>query len=508
MYKSLQRYSTLALAAAALFSLSACGGGDDDDGPALPKNVIVMISDGASWNTWEMAANWQAGVKANDLPAYAAMPVRLGMTTFPLTTSTTKTDTAETTLSYDPAKAWDTTLVTAAGWIGGSTGNDYTTAIAGYQYLRQNVTDSAAAGTALASGHKTYNNAINVDNFGNPVEYITQIARAQGKATGVITSVPFNHATPAAFGAQNASRNAYNAIAKSMLETGPLDVLMGAGHPEYDDNGRAWADIDPTCATNACRAANNYIAATEWQRLKAGTLKPAGATAAWKLIDDKADFEKLAAGTLSYDGPIFGIPRVASTLQQARQAAVKGNDAAQPSGVALNTTVPTLETMTKAALAALGKNQKGLFLMVEGGAVDWAAHANQTGRIIEEQVDFNRALAAVNAWVEKNSNWNETLLIVTTDHGNALPLGTASDSTAFQPITNAGAGQLPQLRWWSDNHTNEVVRVWARGKYAEKMNQYARGRDAQFAARIGHNADGSYIDNTDIFGIGKAALGR
>lgn len=506
------RPTLLALSLSGALTLVACGGDDDAAAVALPKNVIVMISDGASYNAWEMAANWQKGVKANDLDEYKSLPVRLGMTTFPLNTSNTPTNTASAVVSYDAAKAWNTTL--GASEALAANGNDFTTAIEAYKYLRAsaNITDSAAAATALASGQKTYNNAINYDNFGKPVEFITQLAKKQGKATGVVTSVELSHATPAGFGAQNLSRNNYAAIAQDMFAKGNLDLIMGAGHPEFDDNGNSYAtpsltpaacDADATCAKRY-----QYVGgAVNWAALKNGSLKPTHSTASWKLVQNKADFDDLASGRISISGPLAGIPQVYTTLQQARQATVLGADSAQPSGAKLIATVPTLETMTKGALNHLGKNQKGLFLMIEGGAVDWAAHANQAGRIVEEQVDFNRTVAAVQAWVEKNSNWNETLLIVTTDHGNALPLGMGSDKNAFEKIINKGANMLPDVRFWTGNHTNELVRLWARGQGSDKLNAFAGKKDAKFAEIVGHNTDGSYLDNTDIFKTVKAALG-
>ena len=86
------RPTLLALALASALSLAACGGGGSSSSdnvtsvaptPKTAKNVILMISDGASYNAWEMAANWQQGAKANELDEYRNLNVRLGMTTFP-----------------------------------------------------------------------------------------------------------------------------------------------------------------------------------------------------------------------------------------------------------------------------------------------------------------------------------------------------------------------------------------------------------------------------------------
>ena len=120
------------------------------------------------------------------------------------------------------------------------------------------------------------------------------------------------------------------------------------------------------------------------------------------------------------------------------------------------TNQPDLATMTLAALNVLSKEEDGFFLMVEGGAVDWAAHANNLPRLIEEQIDFNEAVEATVKWVEKNSSWGETMIIVTTDHGNGLIQGPNADRNAYEPIVSQGAGALPLVRWNSDTHTREL----------------------------------------------------
>jgi alkaline phosphatase len=98
-------------------------------------------------------------------------------------------------------------------------------------------TDSASAATAMASGIKTYNGAIGVDINGDAVELVSQRAEALGKATGVVTTVEWSHATPAGFVAHNTSRNEYAAIASEMIYNSATDDIMGAGHPWFDNNG-------------------------------------------------------------------------------------------------------------------------------------------------------------------------------------------------------------------------------------------------------------------------------
>jgi alkaline phosphatase len=440
------------------------------------KNVILMVTDGASWGTWDMASYWEYGALGQQ--PYDSFPVKLGMTTFPLNTSNTPSGTGIPQLSYDPAKAWDTT----------PTGN--ANHFAGYEYIKADYTDSAAAGTALATGQKTYNNAINFDDFASPLSSIVQSAKDAGRATGSISSVPFSHATPAALGgAQNISRNNYHAITQQMLDDGLLDVLMGGGHPDYNDNGQL-------------RASPNYfwISETDWTRVKNGETD-------WTLITTKAEFEDIAAGTNVPTGKVFGVPEVGATLQYNRSSdpAVMGEDNTLPSGIAQIPTVPTLATMTKAALNILGQDEDGMYLHIEGGAIDWAAHANATARIIEEQIDFNNSVKVVVDWVEMNSNWDETLLLVLTDHGNAMPMGPNSDTIAFEPIENNGQGVLPGVLWHYGTHTNENTLMFAKGAGSEMLYDYVVGEDFGLVEILAFN-DGRYIDNTSVFNVMAAAL--
>ena len=92
--------------------------------------------------------------------------------------------------------------------------------------------------------------------------------------------------------------------------------------------------------------------------------------------------------------------------------------------------------MSKAAINCLDKNPKGFYLMIEGGAVDWANHANQPARMVEEQIDFVEAVEAVAGWVETHGGWDETLLILTADHECGLLWGPESERS-------------PLSRWWT-----------------------------------------------------------
>ena len=166
-----------------------------------PRNIIVMIADGCGFYHLQAADLYAHGTP--DSPLYAAFPVRLAMSTY------------------------------AAGG-----GYDAARAAEQFDYVASGATDSAAAATAMACGVKTYGGAIGVDADRRPVMNVIERAEALGRATGVVTSVQISHATPAGFVAHNESRSNYAEIAAEMINESALEVIMGAGHPEYDNNGR------------------------------------------------------------------------------------------------------------------------------------------------------------------------------------------------------------------------------------------------------------------------------
>lgn len=450
------------------------------------KNVILFIADGSGFNCWRAASmyegKWDAAgqrsTQVYDGPGW----VHYACTTYPLSLSKRPTGKTEQDpdLRYDPAKAWDTSPSNQLG----------ESRFAGYAYLKRAATDSAAAGTALATGEKTYNNAINWSVLNQPFSgrTIAEIAKARGRAVGVISSVPWSHATPAALGgAHNLERDKYAEIANEMLDAPYLDVIMGAGNPDFDDNGQP------------AQKKADYVGGPEtWQKLKQGK-HPKG----WRLIQTKQEFEALAATPPPDLFKLLGVPQVYSTLQQAR-GKYRLNDA--PFSQPLNANVPTLATMTKAAIHVLARDPDGFFLMVEGGAVDWANHANRAGRAIEEQIDFHHAIQAAVDWVEKYSNWDETLVICTADHETGLIWGKQSNTVAFEPIGDRGKGNVPDLRYHSLSHTNSLVPLAARGSGAELFARLVRGVDATAGKHWGFS--GQMVDNTDVFKVMSSALGQ
>jgi alkaline phosphatase len=246
---------------------------------------------------------------------------------------------------------------------------------------------------------------------------------------------------------------------------------MGAGNPNYDNSGNF--QLTPKDA--------KYVGgATTWSALNAGTLNE------YKLIQDKAAFEALANTANPSVTKVVGTVDAFETTQQSRS----GDPKAAPGVVPFNTNVPSLATMSKGALNVLNLDSDGFFLMIEGGAIDWANHANQLGRMIEEQMDFNASVQAVVDWVNANSSWKDTLLIVTADHECGDLWGPTAG--VFNDIVDNGPGNLPGAHFNSGDHTNQLVPVYAIGAGAELLAGYADLYDP---------VRGLYVDNTEIFRV-------
>jgi len=439
-------------------------------GNGSAKNVIVMISDGCGFNHIDAASYYQYGKAGGQV--YEHFPTACSMSTYYLGGG------------YDPYLAWNN-----------------------FDYVKSGATDSAAAATAMSTGVKTKKGAIGVDENGGTLTHILERAEEVGKSTGVVTSVQLSEATPAGFVAHNPNRSDFAGIANEMINDSAIDVIMGCGNPDFYV---APASAPPGPPPDPYQYVGDI---GTWNALKAGT---AGGDANgdgivddddhWNLIQTQSDFQSLATGPAP-DRVIGVVAQVYNTLQQDRS----GDDKAAPYVVPLTPDVPTLEEMTKAALNVLDNNTNGFFLMVEGGAIDLASHAGQSGRVIEEEIDFNHSVEAVIDWVQKNSNWGETLLIVTGDHETGYLLGPGSDPT-WQPLVNNDKDMLPGMEWYNwlapfspppgfppmppmdprTDHTNSLVPFFAKGDVARFFKDSADEYDP---------VRGRYFDNTEIANV-------
>ncbi|MDA3900553.1 MAG: alkaline phosphatase [Spirochaetes bacterium] len=411
----------------------------DYNGPK-PKNIIIMIADGCGYAQIQ-AADFYSGSPQ----VYESWMVRYGMSTFP------------SGGSYLPAESWSD-----------------------FNHVLSGPTDSAAAATAMSTGVKTTLGTIG--QLGSRrLNHLMTAAQLEGYATGVVTSVQWSHATPAGFVAHNSSRKNYGAIALEMLESN-MDVIIGCGHPLYDNDGNP---------VSSGSEEYQYVGGeSAWNHLLDDS---DGIYDQWTLVETTTAFQSIADGSVSAPERLLGIPRVYKTLQHERSGTSSVvNPGDNTTGDTFNGDVPALSLLAQAAIEVLDQNDSGFVLMIEGGAVDWAGHDNNSVRNIEEELSFNTTVEAVISWVEANSSWDETLLIVTADHESGYLTGSSVDTGSTGPwasVVDNGSGNLPGMDWHSSGHTNQLVPFFAKGIGAAQFSLYTDQADPQH---------GHYIDNTDI----------
>ena len=317
-----------------------------------------------------------------------------------------------------------------------------------FRYLigreRQNghvVTDSAASGTSIFSGVKTYNDSVSVLPGGEQTEPVARALQKQGFAVGVVTSVPISHATPAAAYANNVSRDDYQDLTRDLLgipsvshRREPLpgvDVLIGGGWgvtAETDSGqgtnfvpGNVYLD-DGTRAKVDVENGGRYLVAERSQGKKGSELLAARAREAAERSLRLLGLFGVAEGNLPFqtaDGNYD--PYLDPVKRAARAVWLKRNPLSEmysPADVEEN---PTLADCAQAALTVLEK-QSRFWLLVEAGDVDWAMHSNNLDSAIGAIRSGDEAFRTIVNWIEARDAWEESAVIVTADHGHLLVL--------------------------------------------------------------------------------------
>ncbi len=320
------------------------------------------------------------------------------------------------------------------------------------------VVDSAASATALCSGKKTFNKAINVDPAGQPLTPLGISLQQRGYAVGVVTSVPISHATPACAYACNVSRDDYQDLTRDLLGEpsvsrrtpagSGLDVLIGTGHGKHTEaDGQQGQNFEPGnkyLADSTLRA----IDATSGGRYQVVTRTP-GRRGAEVLAE-------AAATALEHGRPLFGFFGTADGHLPFQTACGDSNPVGGRIAAGMADELrkkyapltpyteadlienPTLAEMTTTALDVLG--ERGPFwLLIEAGDVDWASHANNIDTAIGAVKSGDAAVAALFAWIEAHGGWDDTVVIVTADHGHMFTL---DDPQAFAAAA-AGTASKP-----------------------------------------------------------------
>lgn len=253
------------------------------------------------------------------------------------------------------------------------------------------ITDSASAGTAIATGNKTDDGVINMDSSKTKkFTSMAEMAKNNGKKIGIVSSVSIDHATPAVFYAHQPSRNNYYEIALELAKSN-FDYFGGGGLKK------------PTGPNKDKEDAYEII-------------KKSG----YKVTKTKEDFNKLT----NKDGKIYAIsPKL-------------DEEKAIPFNINNDDSALTLAEFTKKGIEVLD-NEKGFFMMVEGGKIDWACHANDAASSIKDVIAFNDAVKEAIKFYEKHKD--ETLILVTADHetgGMTIGFSGTKYSTYFDKLTN------------------------------------------------------------------------
>jgi alkaline phosphatase len=294
-------------------------------------------------------------------------------------------------------------------------------------------TDSASSATALATGIKTDSGNIawrpGDDPDGGLATIAEEFRARRGGAIGIVTTVPFSHATPAAFVSHNPSRNHYYTgyrgygglgIADEIINVVKPDVVIGAGHPLFDN---------PTFDTHKgyiseglyreLLTSTDYVLAEKKNGVEGSRTLAAAAESAVARGKQLFGLFGGAGGNFTPFIPQLGPGSPRLTRESAED--------------------PSLKDAVRAALRVLGRNPNGFFLMAEQGDIDWANHDNDFRRMIGCVADLDEAVRAAVAFVDEPGDavdWTNTVFIVTADH--------ATGGLRLNPAKRLGAGELPR----------------------------------------------------------------
>jgi alkaline phosphatase len=282
-------------------------------------------------------------------------------------------------------------------------------------------TDSAASGTAIASGIKTRNGRIGT-NFNAKVDStsILEIAEEKNYNTGLIATCHMTHATPAAFAAHDASRNNYQAIAADMAQSG-TDLIFGGGS---DD---------------------------KYFGLQIDSMKADG----YAYIENKEQLK--ATNSL----PVLGLFQEGSLSEELDRD---------------DTLVPSLSLMTEKAIELLDAKVEPFFLMVEGSQIDWAGHANDPEYLVHEMIEFEKAVRIAKSYADAH---NDVQLIVTADHEcGGLKINsyefttnmpTAGNTLAQNRTARVSRALQIDVSYSTGGHTKTEVPLVGMGPYSDRI---------------------------------------
>ena len=328
--------------------------------------------------------------------------------------------------------------------------------------------DSANTATTLYSGIKSYNAAIGVDIYEEDIETIGEAARELGKSFGVVSSVPFSHATPGAAVGHVSHRNKLTETERvenfevALDENGvPLHEEHGDGSHEgepvfeLDEDGNPIPVEDDNILYQILnesqpevilggghpdgRGDERYLDLETLDDLRNGetvyTFTERGENAAEVLADTASEIDvnegdklfgvygargqggNLPWSTANGDYSNLGLP----SRLDAERPLEEGETVEEFIASEIDAN-PRLADLTSAALDVLEDDQDGFWVSIEGGDIDWAAHDNNLDNMIGATLDFADSVEVVQEWIAENGGYEENLLVVTADHDHYFTL--------------------------------------------------------------------------------------
>jgi alkaline phosphatase len=229
----------------------------------------------------------------------------------------------------------------------------------------EGVTDSAAAGTAMATGHKVYNGAVGMNKNGAELDSVLDFAEVRNKATGIISTNTVTDATPAAFTASVKDRGMGGEIAKQILNN-DVEVVLGGGREDFMEE----------------EAGEDLIAKAK----KMG----------YQYVSDKKQLERV----IPMNGKVLGL------FNNSYMNYIQDRDE-------VDSQEPSLLEMTTKAIDVLSEDEDGFFLMAEGARIDHASHAADVPGVVAETLDFDASVKYAVDWAKENG---DTMVVVVADH--------------------------------------------------------------------------------------------
>jgi alkaline phosphatase len=401
------------------------------------KYVFLVVFDGMDWQTTQAAAIYKTGKVYTEgvgsgliFQDYKKAPLSYGYVVTSPYADETETDVDAQVNTKPPTKfgGYDARLGGNTPW---EVEADIDYLIGRSKITQHFYTDSSSSATSLTAGVKSTNGALNLDGNMKEVETLAHwLQRTKKFAVGAVTSVPLSHATPAAAYAVNVSRDDYQDLTRDMIglpsishKSNPkpgLDVLIGGGFGEAVTDGkgqgqnfvvgnRYLAEEDQRAAS--VEAGGKYVVAQ----------RTAGQSGAKVLESHAVRAAREGHRLLGF----FGAKNGHLPFRTANGDYVTALDAKQTREIYSEADVfenPTLADMTKAAIQVLEKRAEGFWLMVESGDVDWANHSNNIDNSIGAVLSGEDAVANIFGWIESKNAWDDSLVIITADHGHFFHL--------------------------------------------------------------------------------------